>query len=139
MMQGNTAFVSPRAFKQMVGTCAPQFSGYQQHDSQELLAFLLDGLHEDLNRVRQKPYIEEADANGRPDAVVAKEVWNNYRKRNDSVIVDHFQASPSSLRRLSLGGCQGTSAWLSSLSLGMRQFPLTCVFSLRRHFNIINH
>ncbi len=93
-MQGNTAFVSPRAFKQTVGTCAPQFSGYQQHDSQELLAFLLDGLHEDLNRVRQKPYIEEADADGRPDAVVAKEVWNNYRKRNDSVIVDHFQASP---------------------------------------------
>ena len=77
-----------------MGTCAPQFSGYQQHDSQELLAFLLDGLHEDLNRVRQKPYIEEADADGRPDAVVAKEVWNNYRKRNDSVIVDHFQASP---------------------------------------------
>ena len=54
------SFVTPRAFKQTVGACAPQFSGYQQHDSQELLAFLLDGLHEDLNRVRQKPYIEEA-------------------------------------------------------------------------------
>ncbi len=37
-------------FKQVVGKFAPQFSGYQQHDSQELLAFLLDGLHEDLNR-----------------------------------------------------------------------------------------
>lgn len=95
VMQGDTAFVSPRAFKQTVGTCAPQFSGYQQHDSQELLAFLLDGLHEDLNRVRQKPYIEEPDASGRPDAVVAQEVWANYRKRNDSVIVDHFQVSPS--------------------------------------------
>jgi ubiquitin carboxyl-terminal hydrolase 4/11/15 len=31
--------------------------GYHQHDSQELLAFLLDGLHEDLNRVTEKPYI----------------------------------------------------------------------------------
>ena len=87
------SFVTPRAFKQTVGACAPQFSGYQQHDSQELLAFLLDGLHEDLNRVRQKPYIEEADAGGRPDKVVAQEVWGNYQKRNDSVIVDHFQAS----------------------------------------------
>ena len=87
------SFVTPRAFKQTVGACAPQFSGYQQHDSQELLAFLLDGLHEDLNRVRQKPYIEEADAGGRPDKVVAQEVWENYQKRNDSVIVDHFQAS----------------------------------------------
>ena len=29
-----------------------------QHDSQELLAFLLDGLHEDLNRIRSKPPVE---------------------------------------------------------------------------------
>lgn len=32
--------------------------GYAQHDSQELLAFLLDGLHEDLNLVREKPYVD---------------------------------------------------------------------------------
>jgi ubiquitin carboxyl-terminal hydrolase 4/11/15 len=25
-------------------------AGYQQHDSQELLSFVLDGIHEDLNR-----------------------------------------------------------------------------------------
>lgn len=35
-----------------------QFSGYQQHDSQEFIAFLLDGLHEDLNRIKAKPYVE---------------------------------------------------------------------------------
>lgn len=52
-----------------MGRFAPQFSGYQQQDSQELLAFLLDGLHEDLNRVKKKPYLELKDANGRPDAV----------------------------------------------------------------------
>ena len=52
-----------------VGRFAPQFSGYQQQDSHELLAFLLDGLHEDLNRIREKPYIPMKDANGRPDQV----------------------------------------------------------------------
>jgi ubiquitin carboxyl-terminal hydrolase 4/11/15 len=52
-----------------VGRFAPQFSGYQQHDSQELLTFLLDGLHEDLNRIKKKPYIELQDASGRPDEV----------------------------------------------------------------------
>ena len=92
-VQGSVGYVSPRAFKQTVGHFAPQFSGYQQHDSQELLIFLLDGLHEDLNRVRQKPYIDEPDANGRPDKVVAQEAWGNHKQRNDSVIVDHFQAS----------------------------------------------
>lgn len=53
-----------------VGRFAPQFSGYQQQDSHELLAFLLDGLHEDLNRIRKKPYIQLKDANGRPDKVI---------------------------------------------------------------------
>ena len=33
------------------------------------MAFLLDGLHEDLNRIKNKPYVELKDADGRPDAV----------------------------------------------------------------------
>jgi len=33
-----------------IGRYAPQFNGFQQQDAQELLNFLLDGLHEDLNR-----------------------------------------------------------------------------------------
>jgi ubiquitin C-terminal hydrolase len=91
--------VAPRGFKSALSRFAPQFQGYSQQDSQELLAFLLDGLHEDLNRVRQKPYVEEPDAGGRPDKVVAAEAWANYRKRNDSVVVDHFQvgSAPPSL------------------------------------------
>lgn len=56
-------------FQTQVGRFAPQFSGYQQQDSQELLAFLLDGLHEDLNRVKKKPYLALRDAEGRPDEV----------------------------------------------------------------------
>ena len=34
------------------------------------MAFLLDGLHEDLNRIKKKPYIELKDADGRPDEVL---------------------------------------------------------------------
>ena len=33
------------------------------------MAFLLDGLHEDLNRIRKKPYIEMREADNRPDGV----------------------------------------------------------------------
>ena len=57
MWSGRYSYVVPRNFKMAVGRFAPQFSGYQQHDSQELLTFLLDGLHEDLNRIKKKPYI----------------------------------------------------------------------------------
>ncbi|XP_037316434.1 ubiquitin carboxyl-terminal hydrolase 15-like isoform X4 [Pungitius pungitius] len=90
LWSGKFSYVTPRPFKTQVGRFAPQFSGYQQQDSHELLAFLLDGLHEDLNRIRQKPYIQLKDANGRPDKVVAEEAWENHVKRNDSIIVDIF-------------------------------------------------
>ena len=60
-------FCSPQT---QVGRYAPQFVGYAQHDSQELLAFLLDGLHEDLNLVREKPYVDmTVNTNGRSDKV----------------------------------------------------------------------
>jgi len=52
------------------------------------LLFLLDGLHEDLNQVKCKPYEEAKDASGRPDEEVADEYWSNHLARNDSVIVD---------------------------------------------------
>ncbi|KAM8883297.1 ubiquitin carboxyl-terminal hydrolase 15 isoform 2-T2 [Synchiropus picturatus] len=90
LWSGKYCYVTPRPFKTQVGRFAPQFSGYQQQDSHELLAFLLDGLHEDLNRIRKKPYIQLKDANGRPDKVVAEEAWENHIKRNDSIIVDIF-------------------------------------------------
>lgn len=82
--------MAPRQFKHKVGEAAPRFTGYQQQDAQELLVFLLDGLHEDLNRVRQKPYVEQQDDRGRSDDVVAEEHWSNYLKRNDSIVVDLF-------------------------------------------------
>ena len=64
---------------------------------QELLAFLLDGLHEDVNRVKKKPYAELKDSDGRPDEEVADEYWKNHLARNDSIIVDLCQVSALSL------------------------------------------
>ena len=85
---------APREFKSQLQRFAPQFSGYQQHDSQELVAFLLDGLHEDLNRVLKKPYFEKPDWEGGSSkelVELAKKSWDGYMSRNDSVIVDLFQ------------------------------------------------
>lgn len=48
---GQFKCVSPGEFKRTVGKFKSQFSGYDQQDSQELLAFLMDGLQEDLNKV----------------------------------------------------------------------------------------
>ncbi|ORY70656.1 hypothetical protein BCR35DRAFT_334236 [Leucosporidium creatinivorum] len=86
--------VAPREFKQALSRFAPQFSGYGQQDTQELLAFLLDGVHEDLNRIKKKPATNAPDWEGGGDkelVELAQTCWEQYRSRNDSVIVDLFQ------------------------------------------------
>ncbi|ETI46572.1 hypothetical protein, variant 2 [Phytophthora nicotianae] len=82
--------VTPTKLKSVIGQYAPQFAGYQQQDSQELMNFLLDGLHEDLNRVKSKPYTKPVERNGRSDPEVAREEWQQFLRRNDSIIVDNF-------------------------------------------------
>lgn len=94
LWSGQGTAIPPRDFKWSLARFAPQFSGYAQQDTQELLAFLLDGLHEDLNRIKKKPYIEAPDweGGGLADMVrFAKKQWEIYKLRNDSVIVDLFQ------------------------------------------------
>ncbi|TYZ61098.1 hypothetical protein PybrP1_000390 [[Pythium] brassicae (nom. inval.)] len=90
MWGGEYTVVSPTRLKAVIGRYAPQFAGYQQQDSQEVMNFLLDGLHEDLNRVKVKPYTPAVEPNGRDDAEVAREEWERYLQRNDSVIVENF-------------------------------------------------
>ncbi|XP_029838592.3 ubiquitin carboxyl-terminal hydrolase 19 isoform X1 [Ixodes scapularis] len=82
---------APSRLKSLISVKAPQFTGFAQHDAQEFMAFLLDGLHEDLNRIHNKPYVESVDSANRPDEVVAEESWSRYKLRNDSIVVDLFQ------------------------------------------------
>ncbi|ETO34840.1 ubiquitin specific peptidase 4, partial [Reticulomyxa filosa] len=97
MFSNEYKVLAPRDFKAAIGEVAPRcvyvcvFLGYSQQDSQELLSFLLDGLHEDLNQIQQKPGTESVESNGRPDEVVAAEAWRTYLKRNVSIIVDLLQ------------------------------------------------
>lgn len=51
-------YVWPDEMKQIIGGINDQFSGYEQQDSAELLNYIIDTLHEDLNRVKDKKYIE---------------------------------------------------------------------------------
>lgn len=110
MWSGSSEPVTPRLFKQVLSKFAPTFSGWQQHDSQELLAFLLDGLHEDLNRIINKPYDDIPDWAGggdKEEMKLANLSWELYKRRNDSVIVDLFQGQYRS--RLTCPVCQKVS------------------------------
>ncbi|KAK5869057.1 hypothetical protein PBY51_010018 [Eleginops maclovinus] len=90
LWSGTQKNIAPLKLRWTIAKYAPRFNGFQQQDSQELLAFLLDGLHEDLNRVHEKPYVELKDSDGRPDWEVASEAWENHLRRNRSIVVDLF-------------------------------------------------
>lgn len=93
-------FVSPITFREAICRFAPSFRGSDQHDAQEFLTFLLDGLHEDLNLVTRKPKpvegeaassAREAELEALPTQVAAAREWELSKKRDDSVIVELFQ------------------------------------------------
>lgn len=83
---------APRDFKFKMGELIPTFHGYGQQDSHELLQTLLDGLHEDVNRILKKEYVEDPEKGDMTEENFAKVSWECYLKRNNSIIVDIFQA-----------------------------------------------
>lgn len=83
--------VKPYALKRAIAVFAPRFAGTLQHDAQEFLAYLLDGLHEDLNRIVNAPYVEMPDFQDGQNMVVAgARAWEAHLRRNDSLVLDTF-------------------------------------------------
>ncbi|KAM8708672.1 hypothetical protein ACLKA7_015611 [Drosophila subpalustris] len=117
-----TRSVAPLKLRFCVNKHAPQFAGGGQHDSQELLEWLLDALHEDLNRVMEKPYSELKDSNGRPDKIVAAEAWSQHHARNQSIIIDLFYGQLKS--KVSCLGCGHESVRFDPFSLLSLPLPV---------------
>eukprot|EP01116_Phalansterium_solitarium_P023194 TRINITY_DN799_c0_g1_i1.p1 TRINITY_DN799_c0_g1~~TRINITY_DN799_c0_g1_i1.p1 ORF type:complete len:1375 (+),score=305.50 TRINITY_DN799_c0_g1_i1:156-4280(+) len=123
------SYVVPRAFKSAVGQFAPQFSGFQQHDAQEFLALLLDGLHEDVNVAQRTKAADESGpaadpqqehsestatkTSGEPATsdcsadVDSSEDWRKHTERHSSFLVDLFHGQFRS--SLSCDLCKKTS------------------------------
>ena len=93
----NQTVLNPSQFKESISNFAKQFKGVEQHDSQEFLSFLMDGLHEDLNIARLvnpniKPdKIPDNEDEMYNDEELSKKNWERYLKFNNSIIVNLFQ------------------------------------------------
>ncbi|KAF9198608.1 ubiquitin-specific protease doa4 [Haplosporangium sp. Z 27] len=99
MWSGQSLVVSPTSFRYAISGFAPQFKGTEQHDSQEFLSFLLDGLHEDLKMQPQLPpagsdegsEADEARMEAMPEYEASEIAWQRYLRRDNSIIVNLFQ------------------------------------------------
>ena len=89
--KGEEEYIYPNKFHDVFIQYERQFSGFGQHDSNEFLIFLLDKLHEDLNRISKKEYIEIIpQKDNEDDAQSALRYWKSHLKREDSIIVKLF-------------------------------------------------
>ncbi|KAG9087409.1 CSN-associated deubiquitinating enzyme Ubp12 [Ceratobasidium sp. UAMH 11750] len=123
---GSSSSYAARNFRDTLCQFAPVFAGYEENDSQELVGMVLDSLHEDLNRIFKKPYVERPDwpeedfgaGQAETEARIARETWEGHARRNDSIIADLFQGMyKSTLTCLSCGKLSVTFDPFMSLSL----------------------
>nr|CAD7264211.1 unnamed protein product [Timema shepardi] len=111
--------VNTTALKSQIQRFAPRFMGYNQQDAQEFLRYLLEGLHEDVNRIpcKPKPILTDVDEM-LSDHQKAVESWKRYLRMDDSKIVDLFVGQlKSTLRCSSCGHCSITFDPFWDLSL----------------------
>ncbi|TFK29579.1 cysteine proteinase [Coprinopsis marcescibilis] len=126
MWGGDLPFLTPMDFRKSICSLNQQYIGSDQHDSQEFLSFLLDGIHEDLNRVMVKQKIvltpeQEAELERLPPMIASDREWRTWKSGNDSLIVDFFQGQFRS--RLRCLTCDKTSTTYNVFSILQLPIP----------------
>ncbi|KAJ3009024.1 Ubiquitin carboxyl-terminal hydrolase 21 [Thoreauomyces humboldtii] len=109
MKPGTGSVITPTEFKEQLEDWAPQFVGYEyvlleqetfsfvfvsgQQDAQEFLRFILDGLHEDLNRCRgerRRFTLKDSEVDLLSDAQKSHVAWNLTQTTHPSPILSLF-------------------------------------------------
>ena len=88
---------APKSFKKILSEVNPMYSGNIPQDSQEFLSFLIDCLHEDLNKVKNKPYTVTGDDSKKDDEIKSLEELYNFKRRNQSLFSELFYGQFKSL------------------------------------------
>lgn len=128
MLKNLGKYFTPSDFKKIIGTYSPgrQFATAEQQDCIEFLNFILDSVHEDLNKVKfesaqdrakllELSPEEEKNKEQLPVRLASTIEWERYLALNLSVVVDYFQGQY--LSRLRCLVCNLTSTTYNSFSI----------------------
>ena len=83
--------INPIFFRYGFSQSTRKFLNNYQQDAMEFLSIFLNSLHEDLNRVSEKPYFQlESHKKGESEYEESQRFWNYHILRENSIIVDLF-------------------------------------------------
>jgi len=95
-------YINPYQFYKTFTSYVKIFGDSSQHDSHEMLIYLLEKLHEDLNRNKsvEKVYIElNEKQDNESDIEASNRWWETHQKRDNSMIMDLFSGQYKSTLR----------------------------------------
>ena len=67
-----------------------EFSNYNQNDCLEFIRIFLEDLNQELNKIQIKPKYFELKQNNKNKNILYNEFNNNFKSREDSIIIDNF-------------------------------------------------
>ena len=108
----NKKYINPKDFKTILGDLNPLFQGFQAADSKDLLFFLIERLHTELNKKRvdndiiiQKDF-STMEFESRNENIMLKNFINEFTLSHNSIISDNFYGVLRSI--MTCDGCNVT-------------------------------
>ena len=100
---------NPQELKYAVSDLNYEFNNNNQQDSSEFLIFLLNLLHDEINREKINAgslFYEPPKGENESDINASQRFWNLFRRKNNSIIIDLFYGQlKNTTRCLSCGNC----------------------------------
>ena len=117
MWSGKDEWIEPFELKMKINELNEKYIELLQYDAAEFLQFFLFSLHEDLNKVIEKPYIPSENVFGVDLELASKKCWEDFKKREDSFIIDQFYSQFLSCFKCMTPQCRNQSIYFHNYFL----------------------
>ena len=96
-------YYAPNSFKDIISEMNPLFQGIAANDSKDLIIFLYEKIHKELNNPMNQNYQYDQDAMNDNDL---QEFRNSYYPKNSSIILDTFYFEHKNMIKCKNCGCE---------------------------------
>jgi len=126
------SYYEPEYFKKMIGEMNPLFKGIAANDPKDLILFLLETIHNELNKAPKRQMDYNIFLNNQDYNIVLKDFLNNFINENQSIISDLFYGFTNSMTTCAF--CRTTIHNVQSINILF--FPLE---EVRKFMNYTNN